>query len=288
MQGEGVVENQLIEPLEAIAGTTQHWNIELLPVVGDDEVGSHELAEALPHFRHRRRTDQVPVGVAVHVRGLRRDGAGARHQGLELIHHDVVPDPYRGNLDDLGRFEIEVAGLDVEGDEIVEVGLQVAGMDELKRLEQPERQSTVRALAGSEYHVISGGHLMRREPVGVGYPGPSEHGDQRDLDPAARLDPDSASRGDALRQALCQRGSTRIERRLAQVVMVLLQGIASGADGTREQLVHQAGERLVRPAHPPQVLQVIDQTPHAPAIGVSFGALTGKGPEVAEEVLLPG
>ena len=101
---------------------------------------------------------------------------------------------------------------------------------------------------------MGGDNLIRAEPLGVGYPGPSEHGHQRDLDPAARLDPDSASRGDALRQALRQGNGTRVERRLAQVVVVLLQGIASGTDGTREQLIHQAGERLVRPAHPPQIL----------------------------------
>ena len=54
---ERVVENQLIEALQPSAGAPQHWNIEFLPVVGDDEVDPHELAESPPHIRHRRRAD---------------------------------------------------------------------------------------------------------------------------------------------------------------------------------------------------------------------------------------
>ena len=99
---QSIVENQLLEPLEVTAGAPQHRNIEFLPIVGDDEIGSHELAEALPHFRHRRRANQVPIGVAMYLRGLRRDAARARHQGMELTHYDIVPNPDSGNIDDLG------------------------------------------------------------------------------------------------------------------------------------------------------------------------------------------
>ena len=208
---------------------------------------------------------------------------------MEPIHHDVAPNPYRGDLHDLRRLEIEVAGLDVEGDEVVEIGLQVAGMNQLKRLEHPERQSTVGPIAGSKYHIAGG--RARRPGVSrwaLVIPAPRSMATSGISTPPPGSTQTRAPEATHCARRFARAAAPGIERRLAQIVVVLLQRITSGPDGPREQLIHQAGQRMVGPAHPPQVLQVVDQSPHPPAVGVSLGALTGKGPKVGQEVLLLG
>src|SRR6185312_15237387 len=107
--------------------------------------------------------------------------------------------------------EIEVAGLEVKGDEVIELGLESPGVNDLEGLEQSKRQPPGRAFLGAEHHVAGGCRCPGSEPVGVGYPGSSEHGDKGDLDSATRLDPDPAARQDAALQTSGQRRRARVQ-----------------------------------------------------------------------------
>jgi hypothetical protein len=64
-QRQRVVEDQLFQAVEALADPPEDWNIELLTVVGDENIGADELTEAAPHLGHRRCVGHVLVGVAV-------------------------------------------------------------------------------------------------------------------------------------------------------------------------------------------------------------------------------
>ena len=83
-------------------------------------------------------------------------------------------------------------------------------------------------------------HTIRAEPMGIGNAGSSEHGDERDLQAGRGLDPDAGTGGGTLLQPLRQDRGAREERRLTQIMVILLEGITSGPDGPREQLVHEA------------------------------------------------
>jgi hypothetical protein len=75
----------------------------------------------------------------VNLSGLGRDEPVAGNKTVESLHDNTTPDAHRGDLDNLAGIEIEVAGLHIEGDELVELGFEITGVKDLKGLEHTQR-----------------------------------------------------------------------------------------------------------------------------------------------------
>src|SRR5215213_627106 len=125
----------------------------------------------------------------MHVGGSRRNGPAAGDQTVKSVHHLPLSNPDSGDLHDLAGIDVEVAGLNVEGDEVIEVTLQTSRLKELQRLEQADRPPMA-AIARPEHEIAGAGRLISCEPSSVRNSRPPQHGTQRDLQSPTGLHPD--------------------------------------------------------------------------------------------------
>ena len=63
------------------------------PVVGNQDVGADEFSELREYFVKRRGGGNIPIGVAVHLRRGRGDGAIRIHERVKPRHDLAVYDP---------------------------------------------------------------------------------------------------------------------------------------------------------------------------------------------------
>src|ERR671911_3112362 len=128
-QGQRVIEHQLLEAIERSACPPQHRHVELLSIVCQDKVRPYKGAKARPYLRHRGSADQILISIAVHVGGLSRDRSAAGDESMKTLYYRATSHAHGGYFDDLACVEVEVAGLNIERDKVVELRLEVAGVE---------------------------------------------------------------------------------------------------------------------------------------------------------------
>src|SRR5256885_6335152 len=115
---------------------SQHGNVELLAIVGDEDVVADEGAKLGPDLGERAGVPDIAVGVAVDRAGPRRDRLVRLDQRVKPV-DDLAPlDPHGADLDDPAARDVAIRRLEVERDvpwEVVEV---VEGVEVLKGLEE--------------------------------------------------------------------------------------------------------------------------------------------------------
>ncbi len=87
-------------------------------------------------------------------------------------------------------------------------------------------------------------------------------------------------RSESLRQLL----RSRTVRRIAQLLVPLLERVPIGPYPLTEQLVHQRLEGLVRPAEGPQVLDGVHESPRAASLGIASRLPAREAAQPGEQV----
>ena len=115
--------------------TAQQREVELVAVVSDENVRPAELGDARPHFLEIRRVGDVAVGDVMRSRRAGGDRTARPNEHRQLVTHDAVAHADGRDLDDLGRRDVRVGGLEVDGREVAELVAERAHAQQLSCLE---------------------------------------------------------------------------------------------------------------------------------------------------------
>jgi hypothetical protein len=150
-------------------------------------------------------------------------------------------DPYRCQLHDLTTVDIEVAGLDVESYEVIEFTPQSARLHQLESLED-SKWPIGSPVSRPQHEVPREWLLLAGEPPSGGHAACPEHRADRNLDPTRCLDQHTLVRRDRPAQLAGKERCSRVDRRIAQVMMMLFQWISSCSNWASQELIHESGE----------------------------------------------
>ena len=229
----------------------------------DDHVLSTEGAERWPDLLEMRLVREFGIADAVDRFRAGRHRNARLHQCVKLTDDRPVAHTNRGDLDDLRLRRIPVGGLEVKGREAREGGRDVTHLDELRRLEDsqcnPDRWHVVRTdpLGARRRHATDGldadlgQHALDRDVDAL-------HG--RDPDVGVLLPRDAQPRG--------KRDDVGERRRVAELVVALVQDGAELAHPARQQLRDEPRQRRMLLADGVQVLPL-----HERAANLSRGAV---------------